>query len=328
MEASIVIPAYNAGKTIEKTVEACLSQDYEGEFEVIVVDDGSTDNTETVIKSFPVRYIFQENAGPAAARNSGWKASKGEIVCFIDSDCIPDNNWLSTLLKHYKDGTNVGAVCGSYKIANPESLLAQCIHEEIMFRHSNMSNNVRFFGSYNLSIKRSVLEEVGGFDETFLQASGEDNDLSYRVKKAGYNIIFDNKALVAHYHRDSLYRYLKDQYIHGYWRAKLYKDHPDMTGGDDYTRWKDILEIPLCGLFVALLPFVWAPYVPIGLFLILLLYLAMQVRFSSQVSKERNKHLFFLFLLVTTIRGFARTLGFMEGIVRFRPLPYFIRVKR
>ncbi|MDO8125614.1 MAG: glycosyltransferase [Candidatus Brocadiales bacterium] len=328
MKTSIVIPAYNAEKTVGKTVEACISQDYKDKFEVIVVNDGSTDNTEAVIKSFPVRYIFQENAGPAAARNRGWKASKGDIVCFTDSDCIPASNWLSTLLEHYKDSTLVGAVCGSYKIANLESLLAQCIHEEIMFRHSNMSNNVRFFGSYNLSIRRSVLEEVGGFDETFLQASGEDNDLSYRIKKAGYNIIFDNKALVAHYHRDSLYRYLKDQYIHGYWRAKLYRDHPDMTSGDDYTRWKDMLEIPLCGLIVVLLPFVWVPYVPAGLLGILLLYLAMQVRFSSQVSKERNKHLFFLFLLVTTIRGFVRTLGFMKGLVRFRPLPYFVRVKR
>ncbi len=325
---SIVIPAYNAEKTIGKTLETCLDQDYKGEFEIIVVDDGSTDNTRDIIKGYPVRYIFQGNSGPAAARNRGWKAGSGKIVCFTDSDCIPKKNWLSTLLKHYKDNTQVSAVCGSYEIANPESLLARCIQEGIAFRHSTMGENVRVFGTYNLAIKRSVLEEVGGFDETFLQASGEDNDLSYRIQERGHRIVFDGDALVAHHHRNSLFKYLKDQYVHGYWRAKLYRDHPGMSGGDDYTQWKDILEVPLCGLIMILLPFVWAPYTVTAISLTLLFYLAMQVRFSLQVFRGERWRLFFLFLLVTTLRGFARTLGFIKGVVKFRPSPYFIMVKR
>lgn len=325
MYVSVVIPAHNAEKTIGQTIEACINQDYGENFEIIVVNDGSTDNTERVVKRCPVKYIAQKNAGPAAARNRGWKASRGEIICFIDSDCVPNSNWLSTLLRHYRNDTNIDVVCGSYEIADSESLLARCIQEEIAFRHSKMPKNVRFFGSYNFSIKRSVLEKVGGFDETFLQASGEDNDLSYRVQKGGYRIVFDNNALVAHHHRDSLYRYLKDQYVHGYWRAKLYRDHPDMYSGDDYTQWKDILEVPLCGLIMILLPFAWVPYVAMGLSLILFLYLAVQVRFSSQVLKEGKRPWFFFFLIVTFVRGFARTLGFIKGVVKFRPLPYFIK---
>ncbi|HHT9153402.1 MAG TPA: glycosyltransferase family A protein, partial [Candidatus Hypogeohydataceae bacterium YC40] len=76
-QISVVIPAYNAEKTIGKTLEACLNQDYAGKIEIIVVDDGSTDGTAKEVKRYPVKYIYQENAGPASARNRGWREAKG-----------------------------------------------------------------------------------------------------------------------------------------------------------------------------------------------------------------------------------------------------------
>lgn len=326
MNVSIIIPAYNAERTVGKTLEACLNQDYKGEFEVVVVDDGSTDNTKNVVKNYSVQYIFQKNAGPATARNRGWKTSRGEIVCFTDSDCIPLNNWLSTLLRHYRNDVHIDAVCGSYEIANPKNLLAQCIQDEIVFKHSTMPKDVRFFGSYNFSIKRSVLEQVGGFDETFTQASGEDNDLSYRIKKGGYRMVFDRNALVAHHHRESLYRYLKDQYVHGYWRAKLYVNHPDMSSGDDYTQWKDILEVPLCMVTMATAPLIWIPHIGLAFMPFLILNYLFQFKLSLQIYGSTKGPSHYLFSIVTFLRSFARTLGFVKGILIFRCYPLFRRV--
>jgi len=87
---SVVIPAYNCEDTIAQTLDAITKQQYEGAIEIIVVDDGSTDQTANIIKNFPnVIYVFQPNAGPAAARNRGFKNSKYDFVFFTDSDCVP-----------------------------------------------------------------------------------------------------------------------------------------------------------------------------------------------------------------------------------------------
>lgn len=326
-QISVVIPTYNAEKTIGKTLEACLNQDYTGRAEIIVVDDGSTDGTREVVSKYPVSYIYQENSGPAAARNKGWRVGSGEIICFTDSDCIPHRDWLSKLLRNYQND-DTGAVGGSYTIANPESLLACCTQQEITFRHSTMPSEVRFLGSYNLSIKRSVLEAVSGFEEGYRKASAEDNDLSYKMLKHGYRLRFDREVLVAHFHPDRLWKYLKDQYSHGFWRAKLYKDYPGMSRGDDYTQWKDILEILACGIIVVLMPFVWIPSVAVWLLFVLFLYLSMQAWFSLEVFKQRKDGLILFFFLVTSLRGFARTLGFIKGMVKFGYLPYPIKVER
>ncbi|MFQ5863535.1 MAG: glycosyltransferase, partial [Candidatus Brocadiales bacterium] len=275
------------------------------------VDDGSNDGTAEQIKKWPVKYICQKNTGPAAARNKGWKASSGEIICFTDSDCIPRRDWLSKLLRNYQ-GDKIGAVGGSYDVANPEDFLAYCVQEEISIRHSNMPREVRFLGSYNLSVKRSVLEEVGGFQEGYKKASGEDNDLSYKIRKHGYRVVFDKEALVAHYHRESLWRYLEDQYTHGFWRAKLYVEHPDMGSGDDYTRLKDIVEVPLCLGLLAVMPLLW----PSSLWLVFLaLLFLLQLGMALNISLRSRRPLCLLFAFVTFLRCFARTLGFLRGLL-------------
>ncbi|HHT9153354.1 MAG TPA: glycosyltransferase, partial [Candidatus Hypogeohydataceae bacterium YC40] len=231
-------------------------------------------------------------------------------VCFTDSDCMPHRDWLSKLLRNYKDG--IGAVGGSYDIVNKNNYLAHCIQEEIALRHSTMPRYVKFLGSYNLSARKSVLEKTGGFQEGYKNASGEDNDLSYKILKHGYKIIFDREALVAHYHRESLWRYLKDQYTHGFWRAKLYREHPDMSLGDDYTRWKDIVEVPLSLCLLATIPFFWVSKLW-EIFLALLFLLQLEMAFK--ISFRTGRPLCLLFAFVTFLRCFVRTLGFIRGLL-------------
>lgn len=315
MESSIVIPAYNAENTISNLIEVCLNQSVKSE--IIIVDDGSTDDTAKVIKKYPVKYIYQENTGPAAARNAGSKAASGEIVCFTDSDCIPENNWVEKIVNKYTSD-QIGGVGGSYDIANKDALLAKCIHEEIVQRHMRTSSETDYLGSFNLSYRKKVLEETGGFDESFRHASGEDNELSYRVKKAGYKLIFDKDIEVSHYHQTNLLKYLKEQYRHGYWRMKLYRLHPDMTKGDSYAGILDFVQPPLAMVIagtVIISFFYKLLFSAAVLFAVLLLALQLPVTLTAVIRNKQYSYLCFLPILF--LRAFARGFGMLKGIWSF-----------
>ncbi len=211
---SIVIPARNSARTLALTIEACLKQTYQYK-EIIIVDDGSSDSTFDIAQKYPCKVLRTAGLGPAYARNLGWKNSKGDIICFTDSDCIPDKYWLEKLLANYKSA-DIAGVGGTYNIANKESLLVNLIHEEIIQRHFTMPLYVDYLGSFNVSYRKNVLEEVGGFNESYKTASGEDNDLSYRIRKKGYKLVFAKEAIVAHHHPENLWKYLRVQFRHGF----------------------------------------------------------------------------------------------------------------
>ena len=316
IEVSIVIPAYNAQQGIARTVEACLKQELPFPCETIVVDDGSTDDTAARVRAWPVRYLYQENAGPAKARNNGWKAASGGIVCFTDSDCIPRPNWVSALLDGF-ESDDIAAVAGSYDIGNQESFLARCIHLEIKDRHAKFGREIRAFGSYNVAIRRTVLERTGGFNESYRFPSGEDNDLSYRILKAGYRIAFRGNALVAHRHQERLGHYLAEQFRHGAWRMKLYRDFPDRARGDDYTAWKDVVEPPLTLLLLISVLFLWNRYGVIAFFILAASVGLLQIPAAKRVVKKERNLKFICLAGITFLRAFARGLGMGQGIWRF-----------
>jgi glycosyltransferase involved in cell wall biosynthesis len=320
MKISIVIPFYNAERTLEKVIEACLSQDYpKHSLEVILVDDGSVDSSSAIAKRYvnhSLRYIYQENGGPAKARNTGWKASSGEIICFTDADCVPEKRWVSKLAASYSS-QKIGGVGGSYEIMNGDTLLSACIHEEIRERHLRMPKVVNYLGSFNLSYRRRVLEEVGGFDESFRQASGEDNDLAYRVIQKGYTLIFNEEIKVGHYYPESLIKYLKHQLVHGYWRVKLHRKHPKMLKGDVYSGVFDYIQPPLFLATLLLLPFVFIT--PLNVLFLFLVFsgLLLQLPFSLRIIARIHKKRYLLLIPITFLRGFFRSLGMFLGVVRF-----------
>ncbi len=316
MIVSIIIPAYNASATIERTLKALSVQDFTQDYEVIVVNDGSTDRTADVIRAFPhVKLITQENAGPASARNTGAKYAKGGLLCFTDADCVPHPDWIALLEKDFHR-SDIAVVCGSYGIANPESPLSQGIHEEIMFRHHVlMPDFPKVFGSYNFCIKKDVFDSLGGFDTRYRSASGEDNDLSYRLIAAGHKIFFERKALVDHYHTTSVVKYLKEQYRHGHWRMTMYADHPQMLGGDSYTFWKDVLEVPwslMCVLGCGMIALGMVSTFAVIYFLILPFWI-FEIYFAHRMMKNYFESL--LYGNVMFFRAFARSFGLSTGIL-------------
>jgi glycosyltransferase involved in cell wall biosynthesis len=313
---SVIIPAYNAQATMAEALKAVLAQTAYCPIQVIVVDDGSTDNTAAIIKRFPsVKYIYQDNQGPASARNRGAAAASGDVFIFTDSDCCPEPKWITKMIAGFSD-PSIGAVAGSYSIANPGERLARVIHGEIRFRHLRlMPEFTRAFGSYNVAIHAGFFRQSGGFNSEYRRASGEDNDLSYRLLQEGLRIRFCKSACVAHYHQHKLARYLREQFRHGFWRVRLYLDHLAMIGGDDYTFWKDMLEVPLAIIHLA--GFFWLPF----FFIMLCGFLLSEISFGIWLHGFSSDGLYAG--LVMWLRAFARAAGLISGGVYF----YICRIK-
>ena len=309
---SVIIPAYNAAAFIGDALAALEAQMYQGPLQIIVVDDGSTDTTKNVVEKYSrVKYFFQSNAGPASARNFGAREASGEILLFTDSDCRPERAWIEKMANSFSV-PDISVVAGSYGIANPGSLLARIIHNEIRYRHQAlMPEFPRAFGSYNFAIRRAIFEAVGGFNTDYRTASGEDNDLSYKVLKSGGRIRFLRDALVDHYHQTDLGKYLKEQFRHGIWRVRMYIDHPGMAGGDDYTFWKDIVEVPAVVVSVIALGL---PN-PVFFWGWLTAFFTLEIVFG--IKMMRSGSLAVAAGMVFWLRAYARAMGFSVGAVRF-----------
>lgn len=312
---SIVIAARDAEATLPALLAACREQDYDGPFETVVVDDGSVDATPRIAEDAGVRLIAQGNAGPAAARNRGWREARAPVVLFTDSDCVPRADWARKLAAGLDEEHAVA--CGSYGIANPGKLLAETVHAEIVWRHARLPDEVEFAGSYNLAVRRDALEAVGGFDETYRSPSGEDNDLSYRLRDAGYRIRFVRDALVAHHHPVSIRSYLREQARHGLWRVVLYARHPGRARGDGYAGPLDFAAPPLAVLSVAAA--LVAPFWYVGAIVALLSFVAVALihdLLALQVSRYTRNSASMALAAVGTLRAYARGWGMLRGLAK------------
>jgi len=318
MNVSVVVPCFNSARYIERTLDALQRLDPGGhELELVLVDDGSTDDTAECISRRGVTLIRQSNGGPAAARNTGWRRAGGEVICFTDADCIPPPGWVVCLIAGL-EAADVGAVAGSYAAANDDRPLARIIQAEIAYRHRRMPAFVRAGGTYNLAVRRTVLEQVGGFDESFPTASAEDNDLSYRIRHTGHRIAFRPGCRVAHHHPERIGSYLRTQYIHGFWRSRLYRKHPAFMSGDDYTRPRDVMDVALAlGIPIAALSAAagvpWAAWTAAGAAGALLLLEGWAA--AGVVREAREFALWPLSLAVFTLRAFARMAGWVLGFL-------------
>jgi glycosyltransferase involved in cell wall biosynthesis len=275
-KVSVVIPAYNAEKTLKSCLEALAGQSIPKEhFEIILMDDGSTDGTAEVAKSFNVIYDYQENQGPASARNRGVEKARGEIILFTDSDCVPDRHWIEEMTLPFRD-SSVAAVKGAYKTKQKE-IGARFAQAEFEDRYDLLekSRSIDMIDTYSAAFRRNVFVEAGGFDESFPVANNEDTDLSYRLSEAGYLLVFNPKAFVYHAHPDSVLNYLKLKYWRGYWRLVVYRRFPDKAVRDTYT--PKVIKIqtllmalslpllPLCVFLPALVYAIGAQWILIGL---------------------------------------------------------------
>ncbi len=255
LRASVIIPAYNAEKTIQSCLDALTLQTRLPD-EIIVVDDGSIDQTRTIAESYSlVTVLPQKNKGPANARNNGAQKATGEIIIFLDSDCVPEKNWLEEMLRPFMDEKVVG-VQGAYK-SRQVSLVAQFDQADIEYRYERMKRATKldWIGSYSAAYRRKIFLNEHGFDETFPKASGEDAELSYRLAEKGLTLVFAPNAVVYHTHPAGLSHYLKVKFFRAYWRMRMYLKHPQKSVKDSYTPHALKINFVVGGLFLAVLAY-------------------------------------------------------------------------
>jgi cellulose synthase/poly-beta-1,6-N-acetylglucosamine synthase-like glycosyltransferase len=314
---SVIVPAYNAERTISSTINSLLNQNYpKNRYEIIVVDDGSSDKTREIVRKFKkVRLIKQTHKGPAAARNLGAKKSKGNILLFTDSDCVPDKNWIKFVVEPFKNPEIVG-VSGTYKTLNKESLLARFAGYEIEERHEEMEKqkNIDFIGTFSAAYRKKIFLRFGGFDEAFPLASGEDIDLSFKISTAGYKMVFQPKAFVYHNHPDNLVKYLRQKFFRGYWRVLLYNKHTKKMFKDVYTSKFLYVEIGLLGLslllsLLGILKIISVMYGALSFLLVVLLTLP----FSAKIFKK-DKRIGIIAPFIIILRNFSVGLGIVCGL--------------
>jgi glycosyltransferase involved in cell wall biosynthesis len=234
---SVIVPAYNAEKTIEKCLNSLTRQSiHEKSYEIIVVDDGSSDGTPEIIKNFRVKYLYQPNKGPATARNLGVENAQGEVILFTDSDCVPQMNWIEEMVKPFSDA-DVAAVKGAYR-TEQKSLTARFsqIEFEERFEMLKRSESIDMVDTYSAAYRRSVFLSLGGFDPSFPVANNEDTELSYKMSMAGHKMVFNPDAIVYHLnHPNSISRYARLKFWRGYWRMVVYRMFPSKMVKDTYT---------------------------------------------------------------------------------------------
>jgi cellulose synthase/poly-beta-1,6-N-acetylglucosamine synthase-like glycosyltransferase len=233
---SVVIPAYNADKTLSDTLIALKHQSiYPADYEVIVVDDGSTDKTAALAHRFGANCINQPNRGPAAARNNGVRVAKGDIILFTDADCLPDWDWIRQMTLPFQNKQTVG-VKGTYRTRQTE-LAARFAQAEFEDRYDLLKKvaAIDMVDTYSASFRREVLITIGLFDESFPVANNEDAELSYRLCAAGYLLEFNPRALVYHLHPNSFAKYFRLKFTRGYWRMVVYRKYPEKALKDTYT---------------------------------------------------------------------------------------------
>jgi len=247
---SVIVPTYNSERTIGKTIKAVLNQNYpKKKYELIIVDDGSSDKTVDVVKKIKsVRFFKQKHKGAAAARNFGVKKSKGNIILFTDADCVPGKNWIKNMVKPFAD-KNVIAVSGTYKTMNNDSLIARFVGLEIDERHRKLQKrqSIDFVGTFSGAYRKEIFRKIRGFDESFTTADGEDMEISFRAEKFG-KMVFADKAFVYHRHPDSLSKFLKQKFSRGIWRFFVYRKQKHKVVGDSYTPKSLYLELSLAGM--------------------------------------------------------------------------------
>lgn len=229
-DVTVIVPAYNSAATIGLCIDSLLDQDYPSErYEIIVVDNNSSDNTSFIVQKYPVRLAFEKGVqSPGAARNRGIALAKTELVAFLDSDCVAEQGWLHKLVQPFRN-TTVGVVGCKILAQTPPSNLVEAFLVQIRINERNFSSSEpKGFLSGAVIYRRSALDQVGAFD-IFMQGN-EDVDLAWRVQAyGGYQGVYVPEAVVYNRHRSTLVGLFRQFKKYGFFEIVLttrYRDEP------------------------------------------------------------------------------------------------------
>ena len=314
---SVIIPTYNAQESISNCLRAlCRQTVHHDLYEIIVVDDGSTDDTRQILDQFPeISLVAIPHGGPSVARNAGAKTACGELIVFTDSDCVPTPEWLQAIVAPFEDNQIIG-VKGVYR-TDQKGIIARFVQLEYQYKYERLARwkYIDFVDTYAAAYRRDVFLANGGFDTSFTVPSVEDQELSFRLAQKGYPLIFAPDAAVYHRHDRNIAEYWKRKFGIGYWKAFMLRWLPQKTFSDSHTPPSQRMQIFLLGL--ALISLIisfflpWFCWFSAGL---MTLFLVTGLSFWGYViQNDRFVSLFYPGLIL--IRAVALGTGLVTGFV-------------
>lgn len=308
---SVVIPAFNSEKTIEKCVSAVMEASPKNK-EIIVVDDASTDNTYEIVSRFPVKlFRLAENSGPATARNYGFAQSTGDIVVFVDSDVIVKKDTLEQLVYALEENC-VGAT-GGLTLPLKSTLTSDSYSVRLFGKSLVAEKGVRetkSAGGGLAAYPRKVLQEVGGYDESM--RIGEDFDLNIRIGDARYKQLVVPSAKAYHDHPTSLWALAQKWFAYGFAFFDVCRKHHLN---------REIIQVLgwICSCFLLLFTLIWSREFLLLILLIFTFWLPWALYYGKLtliywVRTKKVKHL--ALPLIHQIMILSRSLGFLYATLK------------
>jgi len=310
---SVIIPTYNRRELLKSSIESLLNQSYPMDrYEIIVVDNSSTDGTEEMVYSLQqnsqcsLSYYRKENEGPGSSRNLGIAKARGTIIAFTDSDCVADAEWLKNGVDRMTDG--IGLVQGKTlpHPGQPQRLLQHTM---------NVVTENGFYPTCNIFYQKEALDQVGGISRDVCglnclgeQVGGEDTDLAWRIKESGWISVFADDAVIYHhvFILISLRAVIKYARFHVIFSlAHNIKKHPALR--DAILYWKIFKSKQRAFFYLLVVSLFFGIFIHWGFYLLVLPYLARLMRVSFHERPLRSYHrglaLFWFIILVEIVES-------------------------
>ena len=312
---SVIVPAYNAEHTLGLCIKALQMQTAGHEnYEIIVVDDGSTDRTAEIAWEHAVRLVQQTNAGKGASRNAGSRVALGDLLLFTDADCAPSPEWVARMAEPFADPEVMGAK-GVYETRQRE-LIPRFVQVEYEHKCTRMvgKDRIDFIDTYSAAYRRDVFMANGGFDPSYLGM--EDQELSSRLARKGYRLVFVPQAVVLHQHVASVEEYWRRKLAIGRWKAVLLRWHPDRVVRDSHAPLTLRVQIGLLALLapVAVVAAFW-PSGRWGIAAMAAAFAVSAMPFLCRIAR-RDPAVLLVAPWLILVRGLALAAGLAKGFVQ------------
>ncbi|MFH1528035.1 MAG: glycosyltransferase [Bacteroidota bacterium] len=317
---TVIVPAYNRAEEIsELLLSLALQTIPRSDFEIIIVDDGSTDNTESIVSKFVsdtklnLRFLKQDHKGPGEARNLGMDHAFGNYLIFIDSDCIADKDWL-TAYKNAIGNISPAGFGGPDKVLPNFSPIQKAIDYSMtsfittggIRGHSKKKISKYYPRSFNMGVRSDVVKKIGGMNKL---RHGQDIEFSHRIISTGEPVIKVQDAVVYHKRRVSIKKFFKQVLNWGVARINLYKIDKGML--------EVVHFLPAVGtvasfsviLLAILIPSVFLPLLLLGISCLILMGF-------HGIIKYKDPRIFFYILIIVPTQIWAYGFGFIYAFVK------------
>jgi len=311
MKISFLVPTYNDEAHIEMSIQSILKQKTEHDKEIIVVNDGSEDNTRHILKQLlneipELKVIHKINAGESSALNEGLKHCTGNFIAIVEADTELAENWLSLVIAAF-DSEEIMGVGGRLVAISDDPWIARLAGYEIEEKYKTKPKFCQHITSANAIYRQEAFKKFGNFDECLLNAS-LDSDFNRRIIEGRYKLLYIKNAIARHHFKPTVIQYLKRQYAYA-----LYRLHVKQLILYPADKWLSI-NVALCSL--ALTSLIFAPFIPLlpaGMFAGALLY---QLPATFRLWGEKRDKALLLYPPIVILRNILAAIGYGAGLLK------------